>query len=121
MRNKPKSNLASAQRFRVIVSGNSIIEHITQICNRGRKNFTHYPQIGGEIVTVYDNIKTLCNERGISIPRLEKDIGLSERNTYKWRDHVPSAAIVKKIAEYFGVPMDRIMEGVEWEGNNGKK
>lgn len=43
---------------------------------------------GGEIV-IYDNVKKLCDQKGISIWRLERDLGFSNRSVSKWNDNEP--------------------------------
>lgn len=63
-------------------------------------------------MTFFDNVKTLCDERAVSIAQFETDVGITGRNSYKWRDHTPNVAVAIKIAKYFGVPVERLMEGV---------
>lgn len=70
-------------------------------------------------MTFFDNIKQLCDERSISIAQFENDIGLPGRNSYKWKDHNPNVAIAAKIAKYFEVPVETLMNGVpEWKGRS---
>lgn len=57
-------------------------------------------------------IKTLCKERNIAIPTVEKDCGLKPSTIYKWDQSVPSVDKVKAVADYFGVSIDYLL-GVE--------
>ena len=52
-------------------------------------------------MTFFDNVKTLCDEREVSIAQFETDVGITGRNSYKWRDHTPNVAVAVKIAKYF--------------------
>lgn len=64
---------------------------------------------GGEIV-IYDNVKKLCDQKGISIWRLERDLGFSNRSVSKWNDNEPGIRKVQKVAGYLGVPIEKLLE-----------
>lgn len=59
----------------------------------------------------YDRIKELCVKRGISIYKLEKDLGFSSCSICKWKTSIPSIDKVQKVANYFGVTIDCLLEG----------
>ena len=64
---------------------------------------------GGETV-IYDNVKKLCDQKGISIWRLERDLGFSNRSVSKWNDSEPGIRKVQKVADYLGVPIEKLLE-----------
>ena len=63
-------------------------------------------QGGGTVI--YDNVKKLCDQKGISIWRLERD--LSNRSVSKWNDNEPGIRKVQKVADYLGVPIEKLLE-----------
>ena len=54
---------------------------------------------------LYDNVKKLCDKKGISIGKMEKDLQLSNGSICKWNENEPGIRKVQKVAEYLGVPM----------------
>lgn len=60
-----------------------------------------------------DNVKRLCNENGISIWSLEKAIDVGNGTIGKWDNGFPRLDTVKKVADYFGVTIDSLMESRE--------
>lgn len=66
---------------------------------------------------IYENVKRLCQERGINIATLEKECGLGNAIVNKWgkRGSEPRVGNLKKIADFFGVSVDELLK----EENNG--
>lgn len=60
---------------------------------------------------IYDRIKELCTQKGISIYRLEKDLGFSSCSICKWKTSSPSVDKVQKVADYFDVTVNYLLEG----------
>lgn len=54
---------------------------------------------------VYDHVKQLCDDRGIAVTQLEKELGFGRGSIGKMRKSKPSADRLQKIADYFGVPV----------------
>ncbi len=52
-----------------------------------------------------DKIKKLCKIRGISIYKLEKNLGFGNGTIGKWEKGVPNYARIKAVADYFSVPV----------------
>lgn len=52
---------------------------------------------------MHSKIKSLCKEKGISINKLEKDLGFSKGYVSKLNASSPSVDKVRKIAEYLKV------------------
>lgn len=55
---------------------------------------------------IYERIKRLCDMEGISIRRLEIECGLGNGCIGGWRKKTPRIASIKKVAEYFRLPVD---------------
>ena len=60
---------------------------------------------------VFDNIKALCKERHISIHALEQQCGLGNATVSGWKDRDPRATNLKRVADFFGVTMEYLLEG----------
>lgn len=60
----------------------------------------------------YDNVKRLCAEKGIAITALALQLGFSRSAPNAWKNLTkpPRIATVKKIAEYFNVPTEALLE-----------
>lgn len=52
-----------------------------------------------------DKIIELCNERGISISKLEEECGVGHATIRKWDRSAPTITTVKKVADYFGISL----------------
>ena len=59
---------------------------------------------------IYDNVKTICEERGISIAALEREIGFARSTIQKWNENEPGVRKVQKVADFLGVPMEELLE-----------
>lgn len=60
-------------------------------------------------MNTFEIIRTLCNKKGITIYRLEKECGLSVNSIMKWRAASPAATALSKIADYFEVSVDYLL------------
>lgn len=56
-----------------------------------------------------DKIKNLCQNKGVSIPELEKACGLGTRTIYRWDITKPAVDKVKAVADYFGCTIDDLV------------
>ena len=56
-----------------------------------------------------ENVKKLAKERGVSIRKLEQDIGIADKSISKWDKMMPSVDKVEKVANYFGVTVDSLL------------
>lgn len=59
---------------------------------------------------LFKRVKELCKEKGISIYRLEKDLGFPGASICKWENSVPGADKLKKVADYFNVPIEYFLK-----------
>ena len=59
---------------------------------------------------VYENVRKLCEERGISIRTLELACGISNGTIGKWRESIPRTDVLMRVADYFGVTVESLMK-----------
>lgn len=60
---------------------------------------------------IYQNVARLCKERGISISRLEKELGFGNATIQGWNGKwEPKARSLSAVATYFGVSMEFLMQ-----------
>ena len=63
------------------------------------------------MITVYNNIKKLCIERGdLNISQLEKACGIGNGTIGKWKTSNPSPEALAKVAAYFEVTPEELLE-----------
>lgn len=62
---------------------------------------------------IYDNIKALCDEQGLTVMALEQKAGLSNGAIGRWRTYNPGAIYLKKAADALGVTVDELLKGVK--------
>lgn len=67
-------------------------------------------------MSLKDRIKSLANERGISLPALESELGFGNSTIVKWDKSTPNADKLNAVAKYFDVSMDYLMNGVDENG-----
>ncbi len=65
---------------------------------------------------LYDNVKRICEKKGISIGKVEKDLQLSNGSICKWNDNEPGIRKVQKVAEYLGVSIEELLAEDDGKG-----
>lgn len=63
---------------------------------------------GGENL-ILDNIQKLCKERGISVAKLERELGFGNATIRGWGSSSPNVDNLKKVADFFGVTVDSLI------------
>ena len=59
-----------------------------------------------------DNYIRLCKEKGVGVTVASQEIGFSANSGKKWSEgSVPRKTTLLKLAEYFGVTVDELMDG----------
>ena len=58
---------------------------------------------------LYENIKKQCNQKGISIAKLEREVKLSVGSISHWRTSDPKVSSVKAVAEYLQCTIDELL------------
>ena len=65
---------------------------------------------------LYNRIKNLCVKNNMTISKLESDLGFGNSSIQKWsRGASPSVDKVKKVADYFNVSTDYLLERTDIE------
>lgn len=65
---------------------------------------------GGDFVGFSPIFKRLCTEKGVTQKKALADMGLGRNAAQAWNDGDPSTPTAKKLAEYFGVSIDVILQ-----------
>lgn len=63
---------------------------------------------GGENL-ILSNIMRLCKKRGISVARLERELGFGNATIRGWGSSSPNVDNLKKVADFFGVTIDSLI------------
>lgn len=63
----------------------------------------------GGVLMLLDRICTLCESQGISISKLEKEVGLGNATIRGWAKSSPKTENLKKVADFFGVTTDELL------------
>lgn len=58
-------------------------------------------------------IKILCQKHGISLAALERSTGIGNGTIARWENSSPQIDSVLKVANYFGVSIDYLLDMVE--------
>ena len=59
---------------------------------------------------LFSRIRQLCDMKGVSVTRLEAELGFSTSTIRKWKSSsVPNSASIVKIAQYFNVSTDYLL------------
>lgn len=61
-------------------------------------------------MSIFDNIEQLAKEKGVSISKLESDCGMGNGTVRLWKTSSPTIKNLKKIADYFEVPIEYFLE-----------
>lgn len=67
----------------------------------------------GENMSIYENVKNLCKQRGIGVTTLEEKLGYGRGAIGKWRTakKLPPADKIQQVADFFNVPYSHILNG----------
>ncbi|WBX80160.1 helix-turn-helix transcriptional regulator [Virgibacillus salarius] len=60
-------------------------------------------------MTAFDRLKKLCDEQGISVNKLEENIGLGKNTLYSWKKKIPTGSNLTRVADYFDVSVDYLL------------
>ena len=62
---------------------------------------------------LFDNVKRICDEKGISIWKLERELDFPNCGIRKWNENEPGVRKVQKVADYLGVPIEALLADEE--------
>ena len=58
---------------------------------------------------LYDNVKAACKQQGVTILKMESDLGFPRSSLCKWNENEPGVSKVKKVADYLEVPIEKLL------------
>ena len=58
---------------------------------------------------IYEKVKSLCELNGITIRRLEINVGLANGCIAGWKTKTPMVTTLKKVADFFGITVDDLL------------
>ena len=64
---------------------------------------------GGDILTLYDKVKSLADDQNISISYIEESTQLSNGSISKWKVNSPIADSLYKVAKFLGCSVDYLI------------
>lgn len=59
---------------------------------------------------IYEKVKKLCDDKHLSVSAVEKECGLGNATICGWKYSDPRATNLKRVADYFGVTMEYLLE-----------
>lgn len=64
-------------------------------------------------MSIVKRIQNLCSSKNTTLIGLEREIGLGRGTIRNWDNNSPSVEKIQKVAEYFGVSINRILYGTD--------
>lgn len=58
---------------------------------------------------IYDKIKAMCEEKGVSVRQVEAAAGLKNGAISKWNDSSPTVKSLKAVADVLKVKIDKLI------------
>lgn len=62
-----------------------------------------------ERFTTVDRIRALANQKGMSLPALESELGLGNGTISRWAKNSPNTEKISRVADYFHVSVDYLI------------
>lgn len=62
-------------------------------------------------MTIKDRVKTLCEKQGLSVNRLEQEVGVSKGYVSKLGNSIPNTKKIGLLADRLGVTVDYLVNG----------
>lgn len=59
---------------------------------------------------IYNNIKDICNKKGMSISELERQAGLKSGTVAKWKTHNPQVNNLQAVAKALKVKIGKLLQ-----------
>lgn len=60
-----------------------------------------------------ERIKLLSEKRSITISHLEDELGIPNNTIYQWKKRIPNVERLQKVADYFDVSVDYLLDREE--------
>jgi len=61
-------------------------------------------------LSVYENVKAICDKKGLTIAQVERDAGLKNGAISKWKTFNPKAKNLKAVADVLKVKMEKLLK-----------
>lgn len=61
-------------------------------------------------MTLVEKIRELANRKNMNLPQLEIELGFGNGTISRWKTSSPNTDKLKKVADYFGVSMDSLLD-----------
>lgn len=61
-------------------------------------------------MTLFERVKNLAKQQGLSLLRLNDQAGLGKNAIYKWKTQIPSTENLQKVAAVLGVTADELLD-----------
>lgn len=65
---------------------------------------------------MYDRMRSLCNERGISVARLERAADIANGTIWKWQKQTPTIGTLDKVSKALGMGIVELMDYLNLTG-----
>lgn len=72
-------------------------------------------------MTLFERVKSLARQQGLSLLRLNDQAGLGKNAIYKWKNQTPSTENLQKVATVLDVTTDQLLEDEYKTTQNTKK
>ena len=59
---------------------------------------------------IFDKVKKLCDDRGISIRQLEINAGIGNGVVSGWKESIPMSDTLRKVAKALNVTVDELLK-----------
>ncbi|EPQ8037316.1 helix-turn-helix transcriptional regulator [Listeria seeligeri] len=69
-------------------------------------------------MTTFDRVKKLADEQKISLKDLALKLNMGENSIYRWKDKVPTTENIQKVADYFNVTTDYLLNRTDIRNHN---
>lgn len=73
-----------------------------------------------ENMNLRDRVRELANSKGLSLPKLESELGFGNGTIVKWDKSTPNTDKLLKVANYLDVSLDYLMTGKESDKNESE-
>ncbi|MEX0415482.1 helix-turn-helix domain-containing protein [Bacillus sp. C30] len=68
-------------------------------------------------MVITEKVKELCQNRGITVSKLEEELEFGHNTIYQWKKRTPSIERVQKVADFFDVSIDSLLGRTEQMNN----
>lgn len=60
-----------------------------------------------------EKIQSLCRQKGTTLCAVERELGIGNGVIAKWANSSPRVGSLKKVADYFGVTVDELLQSAK--------